>query len=200
MIQTATYSITESMAILAEFGKNLEGKYLDAARDLYGKAKVGRLVTDKQISYFSSLAAMAKNPKAKRESKSVNAAKIAELFDNAKRAKLSRPKIFFMGPDDIEIRLTIADRGAYPGTIQIKDRDGNWYGRIMANGDIHSRANADKIVESLIDFAANPVDHVVKYGRKTNSCAFCAKPLRTAESVIRGYGPVCADKYGLAYG
>lgn len=32
------------------------------------------------------------------------------------------------------------------------------------------------------------------------NCAFCGKELRDAPSIERGYGPICANKYGMPHG
>lgn len=40
-------------------------------------------------------------------------------------------------------------------------------------------------------------------GRDTSTCQFCMRPLtdeREGNSIERGYGPVCASKYGLPWG
>lgn len=37
-------------------------------------------------------------------------------------------------------------------------------------------------------------------GHATGRCCFCARRLDNPESVAVGYGPICAEKYGLAHG
>lgn len=47
--------------------------------------------------------------------------------------------------------------------------------------------------------AADPVKHAHVYGARTGHCMFCGLTLTTAESVGSGYGPVCAEKWGLPW-
>ena len=39
-----------------------------------------------------------------------------------------------------------------------------------------------------------------RYGIASGRCVFCSKGLSTKESLGVGYGPNCAEKYGLPWG
>jgi hypothetical protein len=52
----------------------------------------------------------------------------------------------------------------------------------------------------LTKLAKDPVGFAGSYGAATGRCCFCNKPLKTEESTAVGYGPVCADRFGLPWG
>jgi hypothetical protein len=61
-------------------------------------------------------------------------------------------------------------------------------------------SHSDEEIHAILDFEADPIRHAKAYGTETGACCFCARELSTAESVGVGYGPICADKYGLPWG
>ena len=58
---------------------------------------------------------------------------------------------------------------------------------------------APEIALAVAAIAADPVTAIVKYGHLTGKCSFCARPLTDGGSIEHGYGPICADKYGLPW-
>ena len=53
--------------------------------------------------------------------------------------------------------------------------------------------------QPLRTIAADPTAAAVKHGKVSGCCCFCARPLTDAGSVEHGYGPTCAEKYGLPW-
>lgn len=49
-------------------------------------------------------------------------------------------------------------------------------------------------------FNDDPVEGAKLQGKIKSACCFCNRELTTPESVTAGYGPICADKYGLPWG
>ena len=49
-------------------------------------------------------------------------------------------------------------------------------------------------------FAADPETVAAQYGSLTGNCCFCGRKLTDDRSTNVGYGPVCADKFGLNWG
>ena len=41
---------------------------------------------------------------------------------------------------------------------------------------------------------------MARLGRESGSCQFCNRPLRDERSTKAGYGPTCAERWGLAWG
>jgi hypothetical protein len=132
---------------------------------------------------------------------------ILSLFDTAK-TKLKRPALILGVNDDVEIRLSVAsETSRFPGSINVTDTDPNfetrkWFGRITLDGkfETSSRVEVPKgCEETLLAFAADPVGVAAEYGRKTGYCCMCNRKLKDKRSTELGYGPVCADNYGLQY-
>lgn len=93
--------------------------------------------------------------------------------------------------------VNITDGGKYPYAI--------WYGRVSPEGVLTPSAKLDAeflsaLTTLLQEFSKNPARVAKEHGRLTGSCCFCNKTLGLGEdkrSVAVGFGPVCADHYGL---
>lgn len=81
---------------------------------------------------------------------------------------------------------------------RIGDHTFVYYGKIVDNKIVAPRRGCpDWAVELIKEFGENPLESAKTYGRVFGSCCFCGRVLSQADSVERGYGPVCATKYGL---
>jgi hypothetical protein len=95
-----------------------------------------------------------------------------------------------------------------PNVINVKAHDGmgtdakSWYGRITMEGawDQRHKEVDERMADALSRLAMDPVGTVAMYGRLSGKCCFCKKQLTDAPSVDAGYGPVCAKRWGLAWG
>lgn len=116
--------------------------------------------------------------------------------------QIQYPKIRF-AHGELQIKMTVAgDRAKVPGSINVvdlNDRD-TWYGRIV-KGDVFEKGSrcTAAVVEFLKKFAADPVGEAEAYGKLTGMCCFCHKELSHQSSMNRGYGPVCAERWGLEH-
>lgn len=78
-----------------------------------------------------------------------------------------------------------------------------WYARIKPDGSLILN---DRIVrpinleEELRQFAADPVGYAASYGQESANCCFCGTTITSDDSLAVGYGPVCAEKWGLPWG
>lgn len=96
----------------------------------------------------------------------------------------------------------------YNGQIMIDDGkpygSSTYYGRIATDGTGYIMGNAPAwVTERLAKWNADPksiFDEARAHGRKYYNCCFCRKDLTTGASKTAGYGPVCADKWGLPWG
>lgn len=52
----------------------------------------------------------------------------------------------------------------------------------------------------LAKFANDPAKHMGTLGILTDHCQFCGKQLSNEHSMFHGYGPTCAENYGLPWG
>lgn len=126
---------------------------------------------------------------------------VIKLFDNAK-SHLKYPKIRLTAGDNPVVLAVAGNRAKFPGTINVSDGgpwgDNVWYGRITREGKLEkSRSTTFEVIRVLKALAKDPAKVAEAYGKKYGYCCFCARELTDDRSVAAGYGPVCADHYGL---
>lgn len=137
--------------------------------------------------------------------------RIFSMFKTAKDSGLDWPKIVLGG--DLNLTLTMNAKGII--NITNGERYGTpsnvWYGRISPAGSAASkdafmflRANQPPVDKDIIqgyirDFDKDPATSAKLYGHTTGNCMFCARKLTNAVSVAVGYGPVCAENFGLPH-
>jgi hypothetical protein len=132
---------------------------------------------------------------------------IMALFDRA-RAHLKYPAIVLDG-----FRVSIAGaRAANPGSLNVtgiekhfnaqRGRDERtWFGRVSLDGSFApSRAAPADLADKLRAFAADPAGVAAAFGHLHGACCFCMRALSDDRSTAVGYGPICADHFGLPWG
>lgn len=131
--------------------------------------------------------------------------RLVEILTKAKES-LKYPRMVAQF-DEGAIRIGLASgRSKYPGSINVTSdgsyEDRTWYGRIHTDGRFEPsrRGSPDWVVDALVKFNEDPAGAAKVQGQKYGHCCFCRKELVTNESVAAGYGPVCADHYGLPWG
>jgi hypothetical protein len=131
--------------------------------------------------------------------------RVLELFRTA-AAHLKRPGIV-LRVGATTIKLSVASEAArHPGTVNVADHApygmGRFYGRISRDGRFEpSRTESPAgLPEKLREFAQHPARVAAEHGRLTGHCCFCNLPLSDERSTDAGYGPVCAEHWGLAWG
>lgn len=92
--------------------------------------------------------------------------------------------------------LNVVSDGSYPN---------KWYGKVTANGEFQPKFGLDPnfvtdITDMLKALAANPAGVAAEYGKLHGKCCFCSKGLTDEKSTSVGYGPICAQHYGLPWG
>lgn len=90
-------------------------------------------------------------------------------------------------------RIMVTDGRKYPGNT--------FYGSIDTAGVFHQNPCAGPdVLKLLSELSADPAGVAAKFGLLTGRCCFCNKQLEDERSTAVGYGPVCADHYGLLWG
>lgn len=119
--------------------------------------------------------------------------KLTAAFNAAKAQGLKRPVLRFE-----EFQASLApDTGRNPGAIYIK-ANGEYAGKITKDGEFAPSRDCPADLRSTIEATINdPVAAAVAYGRRTGSCSCCGRELTDRDSVARGIGPICAEKFGL---
>lgn len=119
--------------------------------------------------------------------------KLFHLFNTAS-ATLKYPKIRFITNDGSKVQLYLASKGY----IAIKV-NGEYCGKLV-DADSFRMYQYDSTFQNEIDyFCRSPVESAIVKGQAYGHCCFCGLELVNAISVHHGYGPICADKYGLPW-
>ena len=126
---------------------------------------------------------------------------------------LKHPKITLSVPAlDETIRISVAGPNAkVPGSLNVtsmtRKAQNGWdlfYGRVNLDGTFESfKSEGAEIAKRLAEFAAEPARMAAEHGKLTGNCCFCHLPLgrgKDKRSVAVGYGPDCAEHYGLPWG
>lgn len=165
--------------------------------------RYGNLST-KQLSWVDTLHQRATQP-APVSQVQVNFQKIQDLFDLAAK-KLRRVKVKLQTAQGQHLVFSRAGANSkYAGQIIITDGgpfgNNKFFGRVDVTGEFFATRSATQEVCNLVkEFADDPATTAGRYGRLTGGCSFCNHGLKDDRSVKVGYGPVCAQNFGLAWG
>lgn len=143
--------------------------------------------------------------------------RIVSLFKLALENGVEKPTIHLSLPEEagrIVLRFGYSRDGV--ARIFINDRDrkvlyrgvkrGASYGAIALEAGVFVASKyADKALVSLVlstlaSFELDPQKVGAMEGHATGQCCFCGLKLKTAASVAAGYGPTCANNFGLPWG
>lgn len=135
---------------------------------------------------------------------------IKALFDRA-ACHLKHPAVVIQVPDVGMVRVYIPkpqSRSRYQGKTVVADYDkpypfGKVYGIVRDDGMFEPKKYVETpaaLLDTLKDFAADPVKHARAYGRLTGKCCFCRIALDDPRSTAQGYGPICARHFELPWG
>lgn len=167
------------------------------------RRKPGRPWSDKQRFYAGKLIEKANTP-ARKAVEIGNFAGIKAIFDRAAQ-HLKRPAVVLALPHtSIKIKPT-GGNTRYPGQLHVVQAgapygEATYYGRITQEGTYIARTVDPAVEELLKAFAEKPADVAAEHGRMTGNCCFCQRALTDERSTAVGYGPICADHYGLPWG
>jgi hypothetical protein len=137
----------------------------------------------------------------------LNATGLPRIFGMFQKAgeHLKRPGIRLMDTaSKSHLYLSLAGaQSANAGCIYVKGPSNSdaYYGKITPAGKFFAARGCPATVETqLLAFATDPETVAKNYGKLTGKCCFCGRPLCDERSTDVGYGPVCADKFGLNWG
>lgn len=122
-------------------------------------------------------------------------------FALALKAGIKRPKV---NTGDLLFSLAPAN-GRNAGHVYVKgekDWDGErpYFGKITPEGKLYLSAGvSDEVRDRILAIGSDVVKSAKAHGAQHNNCCFCSRDLTTDESVSNGYGPICADKWGLPW-
>lgn len=82
-----------------------------------------------------------------------------------------------------------------PGALYVKVRRGEYLGKIQ-NGRFFGRNCEPQQEKKILAFIADPKAAAEAYGQETGMCCICNATLTNKESIERGIGPICGEKFG----
>lgn len=155
-------------------------------------------LTEKQAYWVDVLVKRARGEDKPKTESVGDVSKVVAMFNTAKEHGLKNPKIRLRN-----YTLLLAKEGSKNfGSIYVKDAHNMYVGKIDQTGQFKFAfdvSNKTAASAEIMAFAADPLNVATAYGHLTNSCCFCGRVLSDAESVSKGYGPICAKKFGLAH-
>lgn len=175
-----------------------------------------RGLTVRQEPYVFKLIEQAKNPpKPATKKLRGDMVKLYRFFLSA-RKHLKYPKIIIHGEfgggasEDLKLHLS-GEKSRQPDTVNITLPDrvtsngrSVWLGRIGVDGawDIPPHLSNDgdlisTVKDTLVQLGNDPHKVASAHGKFTGNCCFCNRHLEDDRSTGVGYGPVCAEKWGL---
>ena len=187
---TTAYSDEEALAKCAASSSTF-------AQDLARKSKRG--LSGEQWWWVHTLS---QPPAPKEAAAVVDVTAIKRMFDEA-RKHLRNPRIRLMCGDGLHIQVKPAkDGGKNPGAIYVTAPEWDTYlGKITPQGEWLPTSRCEATVtDLLVRFAADPLTLAKEYGRLLGNCCFCGQRLSDERSTDVGYGPVCAEHFGLKWG
>lgn len=118
--------------------------------------------------------------------------RLMAAFDAARESGLKHPKMRFKG----FVASPAPATGKNLGAVYLKDGE-TYLGKIVGGRFQASRDCDETRRAAIVATMADPLAAAVAYGRRTGSCSICARELTNAESIERGIGPICAEKFGF---
>jgi hypothetical protein len=115
---------------------------------------------------------------------------VAYTQSKGKGRNLRNPKITIGG---ITISPAKAE-SANAGALYVKER-GEYLGKIQG-GKFLARNCPAPTADKILAFIADPKAAAEAYGIETGICCICAATLTNKESIERGIGPICGEKFG----
>lgn len=126
---------------------------------------------------------------------------IAEFLRAAQQRGLKKPRLRVLAPDNTtEMQLAITIHGVAPGSISVT-RGGVFVGciRPSTNAMTNKLAEDVELQRHLLEVAKDPAAAAKRYAVLMCRCSFCGLQLTDEGSVEVGYGPICAQHWGLPH-
>lgn len=172
----------------------LSARDQEFATDLIRAAESPRGASAKQAYWIDKMwhAAQAPTP--------ISTPNILALFAKASAAGLKEPKLRFQTDCGTRIKMIL-------GVDAIRVYAGNFPNRKFQGAIAHAAASfrpaaecKPRVIALIIALEADTTGFSANNGRQIGMCCFCGAALTDDRSLLAGYGPVCAQRWGLPWG
>lgn len=187
---------------ISEFIKNNEAVYRHIEKfqatsgfcnSLFNQLHSKGSLSDNQIAAVQKGIDKMSANKVKREESApvIELTKLHELFGKATESGLKKPALTI---DDVRISKA-PDTGVNAGSLYVK-KQGQYQGKLTAEGKFFAVRSADESIAGLLnDIAADPEGKLKELGRVTGTCCACGRELTDEESIRKGIGPICEQRW-----
>lgn len=159
------------------------------------------MLTERQLAAATRCVESLEAKRAEREqaaasAPTVNVATILASLVRAREAGIRWPKLR-MGSEDVALIFSLAgENSRNPGAVYVKrDHDDVYLGKVVGTQFHASRDCTPSQSADVANVMADPAAAAVAYGKRFGVCSCCGRDLTNAESIERGIGPICFEKY-----
>ena len=167
----------------------------ELAASLLEQHNQGKAWSEKQILAIQGMVARMEERRALRaaEAQAVDLSAIVNLFVTAKSSGYKRPVYRAEG-----LKISLApESSANAGALYVKTAQDEYIGKVSDGKFYGTNAASEEHKRALTIIAINPRDAAIRYGRQTGNCACCGRALSNKESIDRGVGPICFERWGF---
>lgn len=164
-----------------------------AASLLQGLARYGSLTPNQLAAVRRNLEARVAPTQPQVSVAGAGFSKLLQGFQAAQNAGLRRPRLRIGA-----LKFSLApENGRNAGYVYVKNVDGTYLGKLSPSGQwSRSYECASVQADEVAAIGRDPLGALVAHGHRTGNCGICNRRLSDPESVTRGIGPICAEKYG----
>jgi hypothetical protein len=174
-----------------DFGQNLR-----AAVVKYGELTEGRLAAVRTNMAKRAAALEAAGQRVATAPK-IDVARIEQAFATAAGNGLKRLTLRLATEAGHTFTFTPAKAtGANPGAIYVKAGQ-EYLGKIVAGAFKCVATCGDERRDEIVAAAGDPAQAAIAYGKLVGRCSICNAELTDPESIARGIGPICQERYGF---
>lgn len=134
----------------------------------------------------------------------IDLSRIQSLVDRAVSLGAKRVSFKFRDQNNEPIKIHLGRSGKSEGKLVLSDGGpfgaSKFYGTAERGQWRPTRATPETVKRAVAAFNEDPAAAAKLSGQLTGECCFCSRVLETRESVSAGYGPVCAERFGLPWG
>lgn len=161
--------------------------------ETYGKVTDAQMATVEKLMARDGERAKERQVERVAAAPSVETSKIEEAFDAARDNSIKWPALrLFQGG----YTFTFKPARKHPGTLYVTVNGDEYVGKVVAGKLLCTRECPQDQQDQIVVAMNDPEQAATAYGKRTGECGCCGRPLTNGESIDRGIGPVCAEKYG----
>jgi len=133
----------------------------------------------------------------------MNPSKLFALFDKIKLYRKYPSLVFITHNAQETIKV---GAGTDPNTLWVSnglvrsDPAHKLYGKFSRSNFIAYRNDAFDVIPIMQELCEDPIKFGAMRGQQYKHCCFCNTELTSKASLFAGYGPICADNWGLPWG